>query len=90
MLLPAAEEVFSKGLTAWHDGRRKEAMAMFEAALKLERKLGSGRPQARYLSYYGLSLGLEQNDLREGLRFGREGVTLEGHNPTSAAISVSC
>jgi len=55
-------------------------MAMFEAAIELERRFGKGRPQARYLSYYGLCLGLEQNDLREAMRFCREAVTIEGYN----------
>ena len=80
MLNPSAEESFQTGLEALEGGRRRVAMAMFEAAIELERRFGKGRPQARYLSYYGLCLGLEQNDLREAMRFCREAVTIEGYN----------
>jgi tetratricopeptide (TPR) repeat protein len=80
MLNPSAEDSFQKGLEALEEGRRREAMAMFEAAIELERRFGKGRPQARYLSFYGLCLGLEQNDLREAMRFCREAVTIEGYN----------
>jgi tetratricopeptide (TPR) repeat protein len=80
MLINSAEESFRKGLRALAEGRRKEALALFEAAIELERRFGAHRPQARYLSYYGLCLGLEQNDVHEALRFCREAVTLEGYN----------
>jgi tetratricopeptide (TPR) repeat protein len=82
MLVSAAEESFQKGLRALEDGRRKEAMALFEAAIELERRLGQmARPQARYLSYYGLSICLVKDELREALGFCREALTLEGFNP---------
>jgi tetratricopeptide (TPR) repeat protein len=80
MLVQTAEESFQKGLESISQGRRKEAMALFEAAIELERKFGSHGPQARYLSYYGLCLALEKNEIREGLRFCREAVTLESYN----------
>jgi tetratricopeptide (TPR) repeat protein len=81
MLTHSAEESFRNGLRALAEGRRKEALALFEAAIELERRFGTtGRPQARYLSYYGLCLGLEQSDVHEALRFCREAVTLEGYN----------
>jgi tetratricopeptide (TPR) repeat protein len=81
MLVHAAEDSFQRGIRALSEGRQREALAMFEAAIELERRLGGGRPQARYLSYYGLCLGMERNEIREGLRFCREAVTLEGYNP---------
>lgn len=81
MLVQAAEESFQKGIKALAEGRQREALAMFEAALELAQRFGTERPQARYLSYYGLCLGLERNELREALRFCREAVTLEGYNP---------
>lgn len=81
MLVNAAEETFRKGMEALEEGASREAMALFEAAIEIERKIGQERPQARYLSYYGLCLGLEKNEIREGLRFCREAVTLEGYNP---------
>lgn len=81
MLFQSAEESYQKGLSALSQGRRKEAMAMFEAAIELERRLGASRPQARYLSHYGLCLALEKDEVHEALRFCREAVTLEGYNP---------
>jgi tetratricopeptide (TPR) repeat protein len=80
MLINPAEESYRNGIAALSAGKRKEAMALFEAAIELERRFGSGRPQARYLSCYGLCLVLERNDVHEGLRFCREAVTLEGYN----------
>ena len=80
MLNPTAEESFVRGLNAFEQNRRKEAMALIEAAIELDRKLGQGRPQARYLSYYGICLAFERNDIREALRFCREAVTIEGYN----------
>ena len=80
MLIASAEESFQKGQRALDQGRRREAMALFEAAIELERRLSSQRPQARYLSFYGMCLGLEMNENREALRFCREAVTLEGYN----------
>jgi predicted Zn-dependent protease len=81
MVIQPAEECFRKGLQALTERRGREAMAMFESALELERRTHGGRPQARYLSYYGLSLGLETNHMHEALRFCREAVTLESYNP---------
>jgi tetratricopeptide (TPR) repeat protein len=81
VLVPSAEESYTRGLHALAAGRRTEALALFQAALELEHRLGKGRPQARYLSYYGLCLGLERGEVREALRFCREAVTLEGYNP---------
>ncbi len=62
-------------------GRQREAMAQFEAAIELERRLSKDRPQARYLSYYGLCLAADGGQLHEALQFCREAVTLESFNP---------
>jgi tetratricopeptide (TPR) repeat protein len=80
MLVRAAEDSFRRGLEALHAGRGIEALALFEAALELEKKLGQGRPQARYLSYYGLCLAREGGNLQEGIKFCREAITLEFFN----------
>jgi len=80
MLVQAAEDCFRNGLDSLANGRRREALALFEAAISLERKLGESRPQARYLSYYGLCLTLAADDVHEALRFCREAVTIEGYN----------
>ena len=50
-------------------------------AAELERQHGAPRPQARYLSWYGLALALEGGRLREGVEFCRQAVPLEFYNP---------
>jgi tetratricopeptide (TPR) repeat protein len=80
MLVQAAEARFQRGLAALVDGRGLEALALFEAALELDRRLGARMPQARYLSYYGLSLARDGSHLREGADFCRQAIDLEFFN----------
>jgi tetratricopeptide (TPR) repeat protein len=80
MLVHAAETRFQRGLLALQDGRGLEALALFEASLELERRLGARTPQARYLSYYGLALARDAGQLREGVEFCRKAVALEFFN----------
>ena len=80
MLVHAAETRFQRGLQAQKDGRGLEALALFEAALELERRLGARTPQARYLSYYGLALARDAGQLREGAELCRQAVALEFFN----------
>ena len=81
MLVHVAEESFQRGMNALESGRGREALAFFEAAIELERKLGDGPPQARYLSQYGYCLGLVMKRQHEGVRFCREAAHLERYNP---------
>lgn len=81
MLVNAAEKRFRRGMEALESSRGIEALALFEAAIEIERRLGSGRPQARYLSYYGLCLALESGRMREGAEFCRQAIALEFYNP---------
>ena len=80
MLVQAAETRFQRGLAALGEGRGLEALALFEAALELDRRFGSRTPQARYLSYYGLSLAKDGNHPREGIDFCRQAIDLEFFN----------
>ena len=80
MLVQAAEARFQKGLQALEGGRHLEALALFEAALELERRLGGSTPQARYLSYYGLCLAHDGTLVREGMDFCRQAIALEFFN----------
>jgi tetratricopeptide (TPR) repeat protein len=80
MLVQAAETRFQRGLAALGDGRNLEALALFEAALELERRLGARTPQARYLSYYGLCLAQDGSQRREGADFCRQAIALEFFN----------
>lgn len=81
MLVRAAEESFDQGMTALSDGRHREALAYFEAAISLEKQYGVPRPQARYLSQYGLCLGALTAHRAEGIRFCREAAAIEEYNP---------
>jgi predicted Zn-dependent protease len=81
MLNRTAENSFSKGLEALAAARRREALALFEAAIEIDKRLGAARPQPRYLSYYGLCLGLERKQVNEGIRFCEEALTQEFFNP---------
>jgi len=81
MVSRRAEESFQKGMEALAEGKGVRALALFEAAIEIERRQGATSPQARYLSYYGLCLGLEANHVREGLQFCREAIDLEFYNP---------
>jgi tetratricopeptide (TPR) repeat protein len=56
VLCRPAEEAFRKGLNALKGGETSVARALFEAAIKLERRSGANKIQPRYLSYYGLTL----------------------------------
>jgi len=81
MLNHAAEDSFNRGMDAWRSGRRLEALAMFEAAIELERRLGAKNIQPRYLSWYGLCLTLERRSSRDGVYFCREATAKEHYNP---------
>jgi len=80
MLVQAAESRFARGLQALEAGRGLEALALFEAAIELERRLGSRTPQARYLSFYGLCLALEADRPRDGAELCRQAIGLEFYN----------
>jgi len=80
MLVRPAEESFFKGIGALQQGRGIEALALFEAAVVIERRQKVVIPQARYLSFYGLCLGLEAKRLAEGIRLCRDAIALEFFN----------
>ena len=82
MLVRPAEQSFGKGIEALARGEAVKALAMFEAAIRLDRKFRSEtRPQPRYLSYYGLCLGLESHRWKEAVDLCREAVGAESYNP---------
>ena len=81
MLVRPAEESFQKGLAALAQKRRVEAMALFEAAIELERTFGAEKIEARYLSYFGLCLSMDKRRAHEGVKFCREALAAEFFNP---------
>lgn len=80
MLSHAAEASFQKGLDAFQADRNIEAMALFEAAIELERRKGGNGIQPRYLSFYGVCLAVHADRTREGVYFCREAIAREGYN----------
>ena len=81
MLTQAAEQSFQQGVSALTDGRRREALAYFNGAIEIERRVTGSRTQARYLSYYGLSLALNSGNLHESVRCCRAAAKLERYRP---------
>ena len=80
MIVRPAEESFQRGLAALAQGQRVEALALFEAAIQVERQLGVAESQPRYISYYGLGLALDGRRLQEGIKYCREAVAAEFFN----------
>lgn len=68
MTIVTAENSFKKGLDALRDGRPEEAVASFKTAMQIEKEFGAGRPQMKYLSYYGVSFAQAYGANREALR----------------------
>jgi tetratricopeptide (TPR) repeat protein len=81
MVNRSAEDAFTRGLAALGNGRGREALALFEAAIEIEKRFGAPQPQARYLSFYGLCLALEKRQLNEGIRFCKQALDQEFFNP---------
>jgi tetratricopeptide (TPR) repeat protein len=81
MVNRSAEDAYTRGLDALTRGRGREALALFEAAIEIEKRCGIARPQARYLSFYGLCLAIEKKQLNEGIRFCQEALNHEFFNP---------
>ena len=81
MLIRAAEESFNKGMKSFREGRMREALAYFEAAVTVEKQFSAERPQSRYLSYYGLCLGMSGKRVHEAIRVCRSALQREQFNP---------
>lgn len=80
MLVQAAEEVYQRGRKALARNQLREALALFEAAIEVERRQGQNGIQPRYLSHYGLCLALAGERRREGIHFCREAASRESFN----------
>jgi tetratricopeptide (TPR) repeat protein len=81
MLDRAAEESFRKGLACLdQSGKGLEALALFEAAVKMDGR-ARRRPEARYLSYYGMLLALRAGETGKGLELCRRAAREEFYNP---------
>lgn len=78
MLVREAEKCFQQGVQWLAEGRAKEALGYFARAIEIDRAEGNaGEVQARYLSYYGLCLGVARGAKAEALQHCREAVRRE-------------
>jgi len=76
----AAEDAFTKGMTAFRGQKAVEALAFFEAAVTLASRNMDGDVDPRYRSFYGLSLAFQAGKFREGLTFCRKAAEEEFYN----------
>ena len=82
MLVHPAEQSFQRGLELLDHGSNKEALAFFNGAIEIEKRIGQvERPQARYLSYYGLCLSLTKTASHEAVRCCRTAARMESYRP---------
>ena len=82
LLVHPAEESFQRGLELLNEGSVKEALAFFNGAIEIEKRIAQvARPQARYLSYYGLCLALNNTGRHEAVRCCRAAAEIEGYRP---------
>ena len=78
---PSADNSFHKGMAALKAGDTLEALAYFEAAVLRDRQINPQRPTMRYLSYYGLALGLATGRREEAIRLCKQAAGAEFYNP---------
>lgn len=81
MLVQQAEHSFQQGIENLSRGQTLTALAYFSGAIEIESRSQANRIQARYLSYYGLCLGLTGGDLHEATNRCRQAAKLEGYRP---------
>ncbi|HYS04119.1 MAG TPA: tetratricopeptide repeat protein [Candidatus Dormibacteraeota bacterium] len=76
-----SENSFRRGLRAVDRGAHLEALAYFEAAVQLARRLGAEAVPMKYLSYYGWCLAICSDRLDEAREFCEAAVRSEFYNP---------
>ena len=81
MLNHSAEQSFQQGMEHLSDHSHREALAFFRGAIEIEKRGGTARPQARYVSYYGLCLALTNGGLHEAVKACRTAARQEGYRP---------
>lgn len=81
MKTAAPERSFSRGLRSLAEGKKLEALAYFEASLKLDESTPNLARRARYTSYYGYCLAAALGRTREGLSICRKAAESEFFSP---------
>jgi len=79
--LAPSERSFSRGLDALAEGKKLEALAFFEASIKLEESTPNVARRVRYTSYYGYCLALALGRTRDGLSICRRAAASEFFSP---------
>ena len=81
MLDHAAELSFRKGIDLVDAGRYRDALGFFSGAIEIDKTAKYGGPiEPRYLSNYGLCLGLTRANVRKALECCRTAIRNEPHN----------
>jgi tetratricopeptide (TPR) repeat protein len=75
------ERTFARGLAALRNGDPLEALAYFEASLKLEAESPNPARRVRYASYFGYCIASVLGKKRDGLRICRKAATSEFFTP---------
>jgi Flp pilus assembly protein TadD len=78
----SAENAFKKGLAAIVEERNAEAVVHFQSAIETERRRLVRQPDARYLSYYGLSLSRAYGVSAEAIASCEAAARLAPQDPT--------
>jgi tetratricopeptide (TPR) repeat protein len=81
MRITSAEKAFSRGMESLDRGEMVEALAHFEASLRLEERAPNPARRARYASYYGYMLAAALGRTREGLHLCRKAADSEFYTP---------
>src|SRR5882672_2358742 len=79
--LPPSEIAWRNGMVTLERRSYKEAIALFQQAIDLERQEGAKNPKMKYLSYLGLALTLSQGKSEEGQRLCEQAVKREFFDP---------
>ncbi len=77
----ASERSFARGLRSLERGNRVEALAYFEATLKLQENTPSTALRAKYVSYYGYCLAAALGRTREGLELCARAASSDLYSP---------
>ncbi len=81
MDVATSENSFHRGLQAIERREYLEALAYFEAAVRLARRHGADAVPMKYLSYYGLCLAVCSDRLEEARSICEAAVRAEFYNP---------
>jgi predicted Zn-dependent protease len=81
MPILSAENQFKKGLAALVDHNCKDATVFFKRAIDIDLARNRGKPDLRYLSYYGLSLAKAGMSTAEAISICRQAVSRHKNHP---------